>query len=328
MVLDSKAKTKVDTIAIITPVWNESQNLARYEEAVRDILLSRDDVNYRIIMIDDGSTDDSWEKISAICARDDRFEGIRFSRNFGSHIALAAGFDHVECDAYAVVACDLQDPPAVVNQFVDEWRKGNNIVWGERRNREDSVWRVFTSIFFSTMVRKFAMPKGSKFTTGSFFLMDDKVANYCRKFRESNRITFAIVAWTGFKQTKVSYDRIARLSGKSGWTFGRMIKAMYDVFIGFSPLPIQLITVIGGLVSILAICLSIYLFTNWLLGAPAEGWTSIMLLMTIFFGVQFLLLGVLSQYLYRIFLEVVRRPLYFVTEKTNGLSPTDEADDI
>lgn len=149
-------------------------------------------------------------------------------------------------------------------------------------------------------MRRFAMPKGSKFTTGSFFLVDKVVADGYRRFKEHNRITFALMAWTGFNQGEVSYVRRARKMGVSGWTFGRMLKSMYDAFIGFSSLPIRMMTYIGLSVFVFNFLFLIYLVTQWWQGTPVPGWTSVMFVHALFFGIQFLLMGMVGEYLSRI----------------------------
>src|SRR5262249_62022069 len=158
----------------------------------------------------------------------------RLSRNFGSHVALSAGLMHAEGDAVALLACDLQDPPEVVFDFAARWREGARIVWGKRRTRADKAWRVAASKFFEWLTRRYAMPRGSQFTTGSFLLMDRKVLECFRQFQECNRITFALVAWTGFDQATVEYDRQPRRAGKSSWNWRGMLKAAYDTFLAFS----------------------------------------------------------------------------------------------
>ncbi len=311
-------------VVILTPVFNEAECLPVYESRVTETLLSRSDLDFRVLFIDDGSSDTSWSVICDICKRNPCFEGIRLSRNYGSHIALSAGFAHARGDAFATLACDLQDPPETVLDFVGKWQDGARIVWGRRRSRKDDTWRVLTSRVFHRLIRRFAMPRGSKFTTGSFLLVDRKVAECYRSFHEQNRITFALVAWTGFEQAVVDYDRKKRVSGASGWTFGKMIKTMYDAFVGFSQMPIRLITLAGVGAFVLAIVLAVYLLTSWLGGSPVPGWTSLMFTMVVFFGVQFLLMGVMGEYLYRIYMEAVRRPLFFVSETTTSTCEVGE----
>jgi glycosyltransferase involved in cell wall biosynthesis len=303
-------------IVILTPVYNEEEALPLYKEAVTEVLLSQTDYDFRILFIDDGSIDRSWKIIQEICKQDERFTGIRLSRNYGSHVALSAGFFNSHGDAATVLACDLQDPPEVILKFIDKWQRGAQIVWGRRLTREDHKWRALTSRIFYRLIRRFAMPRRSQFTTGSFFLADRTVVECLKQFREHNRITFALVAWTGFDQATVDYDRKQRVAGKTGWSFSKMIKAMYDTFIGFSLLPIRIMTIVGALVSAFTLPISIYLVYSWLTGSPLLGWTSLMLAVVLLFGIQFLFMSIAGEYLYRIYSESVRRPLYFISDRT------------
>jgi len=305
------------SVIVITPVYNEEASLFIYEKEISKILFPASGYDFRILFVDDGSEDNSWKIIQQICERDGRFQGVRLSRNHGSHIALCAGFDFADADILCTLACDLQDPPEVILEFLKKWEGNAKIVWGKRKSREEKNWRIFFSNQFFTLIRRHAMPKGSKFTTGSFFLVDRTVADCFRKFQEHNRITFAIVAWTGFEQDVVEYDRRKRLTGVSGWNFSKMIKSMYDAFIGFSSIPIRIMTLIGVGVSLLTFVALAYLIISWLSGNPLLGWTSVMVTISFFFGLQFLLMGIVGEYLYRIYAEVVRRPLYFVSEQIN-----------
>ena len=205
--LQTPVRSSRPRIAIVTPVFNEQECLPLYEQAVRERLLARSDYDFEILFVDDGSQDRSWEIICCICERDSRFRGIRLSRNFGGHIADSAGLAHVNGDAVAILASDLQDPPEVILQFLEKWRAGAQIVWGRRRTRNDQAWRKFTSELFLNLVRRFAMPAGSKMTSGGFLLLDRKVLESLLQFEERSRIVFALVAWTGFEQTIVEYDR-------------------------------------------------------------------------------------------------------------------------
>jgi dolichol-phosphate mannosyltransferase len=305
------------TVLVLTPVYNEAAGLDAYEEAVRQTLFSRTDCAVSVLFIEDGSSDDSWGRISGLAARDARFRGIRLSRNYGSHIALSAGFANIgDAAAVATLACDLQDPPEVVGQFIDAWREGADIVWGKRVSRAESPLKVSTSRLFEWLIRRHAMPRGSRFTTGSFLLVDRKVAECFARFQEHNRVTFALVAWTGFAESVVEYHRQRRRSGVSGWTYGRMLKTMYDTFIGFSLMPIRIMTITGAVVSLLTIPLAAFFLYVYVSGRPLPGWTSVMLALTVFFGLQFLMMGVVGEYLYRIYAEVVRRPLYFISAST------------
>lgn len=308
-------------ITILTPVFNEEDGLRQYFDQVRSVILERpeaatDGLEFNILFIEDGSRDASWSIIQDICRQDARFSGIRMSRNFGSHMALTAGFDQADGDAVCTLACDLQDPPQTILEFVREWRLGARIVWGKRRTRQDAGWRMATSRVFCELLRRFAMPRGSQFTTGSFLLVDKSVVACLRRFREQNRITFALVAWTGFDQATVEYDRLERFAGKSGWTFARMIKTFYDAFISFSTVPVKLITYLGMFISLSSVLFLVYLIVNWLSGAALPGWTSTMFALACFFGLQFMVLGIIGEYLQRIHTESLGRPLYFISQTT------------
>ncbi len=303
-------------VTIVTPVFNEEQTLPLYRAAVEQALLRSEEYDFRVLFIDDGSSDASWRTICEISRQDPRFRGRRLSRNFGANVADTAGLAVADGDAVAVLACDLQDPPEVILQFLEQWRRGARIVWGRRRSRGDALWRVVVSSLFFRTMRAIAMPRGSKFQTGGFFLADRRVVESFRQFPETNRIVFALMAWTGFDQAVVDYDRKPRAAGTSGWSAERMLRAMYDGIIGFSPLPVRLITLIGVLAFFFSFLVAGYLLYCKLTGSPMLGWTGIMLAISVFSGIQFLLTGLVGEYLYRIYAEVTRRPLYFVSDET------------
>lgn len=310
-------------LVVVTPVFNEQENLARYAETVTRVLFAAPDLDARVILIDDGSTDASWPMMQALAAAEPRFSAVRLSRNYGAHLALAAGFDHAgtDLDAVATLACDLQDPAETVLEFVAAWRAGADIVWGQRRQRGDQGWRRTASHLLESTLRRYAMPKRSRFTTGSFLLLDARVLDCLRRFREQNRVTFALVAWTGFDQATVVYDRAARIAGRSGWGIGQMINTAYDVLIGFSPMPAKMITTAGISLFFVSLFVLAYLVLTWALTNVQPGWTGVMATITICFGVLFMMLGVVAEYLHRIFVETKNRPLYFVSTVAGALPP-------
>lgn len=308
--------TAKPVVTILTPVHNEMGNLPRYEATVVAELLTNPDVEVRVLFVDDGSTDGSWLFIRDLCQRDARFRGLRLSRNFGPHAAIRAGLHHTISEAVVVLACDLQDPPSVVQEFIQRWRAGANIVWGKRRTRSDSMFRTFASRFFEFALRRYAMPRGSQFTTGSFLLMDRKVLECYRQFSEGTRVTFALVAYTGFDQAVVEYDRAARQAGQSSWRFRSLLRAAIDTFLGFSRIPFGAITVLGLLLFLMCIPASIYLILCYVLGNPMPGWTSMMLVQVLFFALQCVFMSFLGEYVSRIYAEVVRRPTHFISDDT------------
>jgi glycosyltransferase involved in cell wall biosynthesis len=308
-------------LVVITPVFNEAKILLGYATAVKRVLFECPDIKARVVFVDDGSTDESWKIIRQFVQSDSRFSAIRLSRNFGAHIALAAGFDHVpeDADLVATLACDLQDPPEVILSFLTEWRNGANIVWGARQSRLDARWRVLASNLLETLLRRFAMPRNSRFQTGSFFLFERIVLDSVRQFREHSRVTFALVALAGFDQAVVNYNRKMRADGRSGWTFGQMLNTAYDAFIGFSPIPAKVLTIFGFAMLVASLLGVVYLMLIWLFQDVQVGWTGVMATMTLCFGLLFMMIGVAFEYLYRIFVETKDRPLYFVAQKAGDV---------
>jgi dolichol-phosphate mannosyltransferase len=312
-------------VTLVTPVFNEAENLPRYEQAVREKLLSCADVEFEVLFVEDGSSDGSWQAIQDLCRRDLRFRALRLSRNFGSHAALCAGLHHATGDAVAILACDLQDPPEVVLEFVERWRAGAKIVWGKRRTRADSWWRIRASRFLEGLLRRYVMPEGSRFTTGSFLLMDRQVVECYRQFQETNRITFALVAWTGFEQAAVEYDRRPRLSGKSKWKLSSLVRTGCDVFLSFSRAPFGFVSAVGAALFLSSIALGLYLVLCCLTGDSSPPWAGVLLALTSFFGLHFIFMSIQGEYLARLYSEAVRRPHYFVSE-TAGACEGNAAD--
>lgn len=305
-------------ISIICPVFNEEENLEAYYEAIEQNFSDADSLKFEIIFIDDGSKDDSWELIKGICSKSSRYKALKFSKNHGSHKALAAGFQICSGDAAGMLACDLQDPPEVIHEFIKKWKEGYKIVWGKRASRDDSSWKKFFSSLFERLIRKYATPKGSLFTTGSFFLADKKVINFYRRFNEHNRITFALFAHMGFKQAQVDYHRKDRLRGSSGWNFSRMINALYDSFIAFSYAPAALLRNFSILAILGFIPFLIYVVYLYFSGRSSNiGWVSVMLVIYFFSSLILFNLSLIIDYLIRVYLNSADRPLYFVEEELN-----------
>jgi len=310
-------------LVIATPVYNEADTLDRYVQEVERVLFSRAELDTHVLFVDDGSSDLSWQIIEDLTRRSDRFSGVRLSRNFGAHIALAAAFDNVRDDAdiVATLACDLQDPPETILSFVEEWRKGADVVWGKRRTRTEKWLRLKASQTLEGLVRRYAMPRESKFQTGSFLLIDRVVLQGIRRFRERTRVTFALVAWAGYRQAIVPYDRKARIGGRSGWTLGQMIGTSYDVLIGFSAVPARMLTLFGFAMLVASVLAVIWLVTDWLVSNVQPGWTGLMTTMFLCFGLLFVMLGVSFEYLFRILVESKDRPLYFIAQQIGTASP-------
>jgi dolichol-phosphate mannosyltransferase len=308
-------------ITLVVPVYNEAGNLRAFHEAAGAVMQSLPEYDWEFVFIDDGSRDASFEVLSELRGGDPRVHALRFPRNFGSHVAIAAGIDYCRGDAAIVMAADLQDPPALIRDFVDRWRAGFDVVWGARTGRDDGVLRARAMSLFYALVRRFAIPTYPKGGTGSFCLITRPVIDAFRQCNERNRLTFGLVAWSGFRETSVPYHRPQRLTGASSWTVRKMFKAALDTFVSFSSLPIRTISFLGVLVSGFSFVFGVYVLINQIFfGTRVQGWTSVMLAVLLLGGVQLLMIGVLGEYLQRILEEARARPLYIV-ERTLGLMP-------
>jgi polyisoprenyl-phosphate glycosyltransferase len=305
-------------LAIVVPVFNEHDNLARFYDEVSAVMRELGDYDWEFVFVDDGSRDGSFDVLRMLHERDDRVTALRFPRNFGSHVAIAAGIGRSRGDAAVIMAADLQDPPALIRDFVARWREGYDVVWGARSGRDDGAVRAWAMGRFYTLVRRFAIPTYPKGGTGSFCLIAKPVMDAFRQMNERNRLTFGLIAWAGFRETQVPYHRPSRLVGASSWTTSKMVKAAIDTFISFSLFPIRTITYIGLVVSGLSFLFGFYVLLNKLLyGTRVMGWSSVMLAVLLLGGVQLVMIGVLGEYLWRILEESRGRPLYIV-ERTIG----------
>jgi dolichol-phosphate mannosyltransferase len=305
-------------LAIVVPVFNEHDNLARFHDEVSAVMRELGDYDWEFVFVDDGSRDGSFDVLRMLHERDDRVTALRFPRNFGSHVAIAAGIGRSRGDAAVIMAADLQDPPALIRDFVARWREGYDVVWGARSGRDDGAVRAWAMGRFYTLVRRFAIPTYPKGGTGSFCLIAKPVMDAFRQMNERNRLTFGLIAWAGFRETQVPYHRPSRLVGASSWTTSKMVKAAIDTFISFSLFPIRTITYIGLVVSGLSFLFGFYVLLNKLLyGTRVMGWSSVMLAVLLLGGVQLVMIGVLGEYLWRILDESRGRPLYIV-ERTIG----------
>jgi len=308
--------TGAPLVSIVVPVHNEQENLERLYDEVNRVLAGIGGLEWEFLFVDDGSRDRSFEIVRELHARDQRVLALRFPRNFGSHVAIAAGLDHCRGDAAIIMAADLQDPPELLPTLIAEWTAGSDIVWAARAGRDDgAVRRVLTRGFYR-LVRRFAIPTYPAGGTGSFCLISAPVVETFRECKERNRLTFGLIAWSGFKQTEVPYRRPQRDAGRSSWTAGRLVKSAVDTFVGFSFTPIRAISYFGVGVSLVSFLLGLYLLINKLaFGTKVEGWTSVMLAVLVLGGVQLVMIGVLGEYLWRVLEEARARPLYVLERR-------------
>jgi dolichol-phosphate mannosyltransferase len=313
------------TITYLFPIYNESGNIELLHERLDEATSSlADRYELRFLFVNDGSRDDSLTLLHKLADRDDRVGVIDLSRNFGHQLAVTAGLDATDADAVIIMDSDLQDPPAVSLELIERWEAGYDVVYAQRRSRKDTVFKKVTARGFYWLLRKAAdvdIPPN----TGDFRLLDRKVVDELRKFREHDRFLRGLVSYVGFRQTAVPFDRDQRHAGVTGYPLRKMLRFAADGILGFSVAPLRLITRFGYLISFLSVVGISYVLAVKIFRpeTAVPGWAFITIAMFFLGGVQIVMLGVLGSYVGRIYTESQRRPLYSVAS-VRGAVPTGQ----
>jgi polyisoprenyl-phosphate glycosyltransferase len=302
-------------VSLVIPIYNEEEVLPRLDERLA-LLLDKLGVDCEVVFVDDGSKDRSLEILRAMIAREPRYRAVSFARNFGHQRAITCGMDATRGKSVVVMDADLQDPPEVILDMLAKWREGYDVVYGRRRSREGETWfKLFSAKIF---YRLFAamIPIEVPLDTGDFRLMSRRVVVAMRELRETHRFVRGLVAWVGFKQTAVEYDRAARAAGETKYPFRKMIAFAFDGIASFSILPLRLATYMGVLVGAASVLYAISaVIAHFGFNATVPGWTTTVVLMSALSSVQLIVIGVLGEYVGRIYEEVKGRPLYVVGER-------------
>ena len=304
--------------SIIAPVYNEIDCLETLYLRIAEVM-DKTSENWELILVDDGSTDGSTEMICQLSARDERVRKVIFARNFGHQIAVTAGLDYSRGDAVIIIDADLQDPPELILQMIEKWREGYQVVYAQRSEREGETWfkRVTASLFYRTIYR--ITDVNIPLDTGDFRLLDRKVVDVMNSMRERHRFLRGMSAWVGFKSIGVPYKRAARYAGSTKYPFKKMLKLALTAVTSFSYVPLQIAMWLGFIsagISIIAIPVVIVLR---LIGSQFFYGQATTLIAVLFLGgVQLVSLGILGEYVGRIYDEVKGRPLYIVSETSDN----------
>jgi dolichol-phosphate mannosyltransferase len=313
--------TALPLLSIVIPCFNESEVIA---ETARRLLAQADaltEVGTELIFVDDGSRDDTCAQLKALAAGDARIKLLSFARNFGHQIAVTAGIEAASGDAVVLIDADLQDPPELIPRMLALWREGNDVVYGTRTEREgESAFKRGTAKAFYRLLNRLSdIP--IPLDTGDFRLMSRRVVDTLRAMPERDRFVRGMVSWVGFRQAALPYRRAERFAGQTKYPLRKMLRFAADGLLSFSTKPLQLAIALGAAASALAFAGIVYalvvrLFTQrWV-----EGWAGLFIAVLFIGGVQLVTLGILGEYVGRIYHEVKRRPLYVVGE-TVGLPP-------
>ena len=311
------------TYSVVAPVYNEAETLPHFYRRVISVMEGLGE-SFELVLVDDGSRDDSFATMRALAREDPRVKVISFSRNFGHQIAITAGLDAASGDAVIVIDSDLQDPPEVIADLVAEWQQGSEVVYAVRAERHgETRFKLATAKLFYRMLSRITSVR-IPHDTGDFRLMDRRAANAMRSLREHHRFMRGLSAWVGYRQSGVKYVRQERFAGKTNYPFRKMLKLAIDATTSFSYIPLQLATTIGFIIaglSVLGIILAIILR---LANRTVAGQATTLVAVLFLGGIQLIFLGILGEYLGRIYDEVKGRPLYLIKE---ALGFEDEARD-
>lgn len=304
-------------LSVVIPAYNEEANIRPMVERL-DRAVAPSVSGLEVVFVDDGSRDGTWAAISELAARDPRVRGIRFARNFGHQAALTAGVDAARGRAVVIIDADLQDPPEVIPEMLARWREGFEVVYGQREEREGETWfKKATARWFYRLLSRITSVE-IPVDTGDFRLMGPRAVAAFRSLPERNRFIRGLVAWLGFPQTAVRYRRKPRAAGETKYPLRKMVRLALDGIVGFSYLPLRLATMLGFAVSGLSFLYILVVIGLKIAGINWPGYTSLMASILFLGGVQLIMIGILGEYIGRIFDEVKRRPLYLVQERTDG----------
>lgn len=306
--------SKTPVYSIVAPIFNEVDNLSELYRRICEVMNSTKET-WELILIDDGSTDGSTDRICDLARQDKRVRPVIFARNFGHQIAVTAGLDYARGQAVVIIDADLQDPPEVILDLAEKWKEGYEVVYAVRSEREGETWfkKVSAALFYRLIFR--ITDVKIPLDTGDFRLLDRKVVDVMKQMRERHRFLRGMASWVGFRQIGVTYKRAARLAGVTKYPFSKMLKLALNAITGFSYFPLQVATYIGFVAAGLAIVAIPIVAILRLAGAHFfEGQTTTLISVLFLGGVQLISLGILGEYIGRIYDEVKGRPLYVVRE--------------
>jgi len=314
-------------LSLVIPIFNEEETIPELDRRLA-ALLNTPSVgeDWEVVFVDDGSRDRSRELLLGLAERESRYRVLSFSRNFGHQMAITAGIDRSSGKAVVVMDADLQDPPEVIVQMLDSFRAGFDVVYAVRKKRHGETW--FKRLSAATFYRFMRTMTGVDIPvdTGDFRLMSRAVVQVMSALRERHRFVRGLVAWVGFRQTAVYYDRDARFAGETKYPLRRMIRFALDAITSFSVLPLRMATWLGIMAGFIAVGTGIWSVVERFRSGTVPGWTTIMMAVAFGSSAQLLMTGVLGEYVGRIYEEIKRRPLYIVEREVNFPSDGPRAD--
>jgi len=307
------------TISVVVPAYCEELVVEASYRRIKAALEALVDYEHEIIFVDDGSSDATLAHLKKLSGADHKLKIISFSRNFGHQIAITAGMNRAGCDAVVTIDADLQDPPELIGEMVSLWEKGYEVVHGRRQRRKgESVFKLVTAAVFYRALDRLTDVK-IPLDSGDFKLMDRKVIEVLRNLKEKRRFVRGLVAWAGYRQTELQYEREERFAGETKYPLGKMLKFALDGITSFSIKPLKVALNLGFVSVIVGLVLMAYVLVSKIRypETTVSGWASILIALIFFGGIQLVTLGVIGEYIGRIYEESRDRPLYVVAEEVN-----------
>jgi glycosyltransferase involved in cell wall biosynthesis len=308
------APRELSLVSVVAPVFNED---ATIEEFHARVCAALDALPFELVLVDDGSTDGTPMKLESLAQHDPRVRIVYLSRNFGHQTALTAGLDHARGDAVVMLDADLQDPPEVITTMLDHWRAGCDVVYAVREERDgESRFKLSTARWFYRLFDKLAQVE-LQHNSGDFRLLDRRPLDALLSMRERNRFLRGMTVWVGYTQAAVPYHRDSRYAGETKYTLPRMLRFSLDAISSFSHRPLQLATLLGFLISTLAFVAIPVVVVLRILGSYLPGFSAITILILLLGGIELIAIGIIGEYVGRIYDEVKGRPLYLVRARRN-----------
>jgi polyisoprenyl-phosphate glycosyltransferase len=309
------------TLSLVIPIYNEQAVIPELDRRLKATLAAWADLleSWEVIFINDGSKDDSLSQLRKLAETERRYKVLSFARNFGHQMAITAGIDRAEGEAIVIMDADLQDPPEVVREMITLWKEGFDVVYGVRRKRAgETLFKRFTAAAFYRLLRAMLGGISIPADAGDFRLMSRPVVLAMRALKERHRFVRGMVAWVGFRQTAAYYDREARFAGETKYPLRKMVRFAIDGITSFSTIPLRFATWLGVFAGAMAVVTALWaLYIKLFVSGAVQGWTTIIIVVALAASAQLLMIGVLGEYIGRIYEEVKRRPLYLIAEQIN-----------
>ncbi len=303
------------TITILLPAYNEEQSMDHLQQCTNQVLMDNPNYNWEFLLVDDGSTDRTLQQMIHLRQNDPKhYSYVELSRNYGKEVAMMAGFDYAKGDAVIIMDADMQHPISVIPEMIHYWEEGYDDVYAERRTSQETWFKKRTSQFYYRLLQHLTRIPIQK-NTGDFRLLDRSCIEALKKMRETERNTKGLYSWIGFHKKGIQYDQLERTEGESKWGFWQLLNLAVNGFTSYTIAPLRLSTFMGMIVSFGAFIYLIYiLISTWIYGDPVAGYPTIMVTILFLGGVQLLSIGILGEYLGKVFNESKKRPGYFIRE--------------